>query len=130
MKKYKLLKKFCDEQVEEVGTVFEVTTFIRYEVRHGFAINNQLVSPHEIPLLINAGYLQEVKEVNFEDARWKEGEIKNGDMYWFTYEAGINWHYWHGWDNDKYDNYYIKTNNCFKTEEAAQAYYESIVGKE
>lgn len=129
MKKYKLLKKFCDEQVEEVGHVFEgiefTYTYIKEERFAGY------VPPHEIPLLINAGYLEEVKEVNFEDARWKEGEIKICDKYYCVLAYGATATVsCYTFNEDSGDIFRLKTKNCFKTEEAVQAYYESIVGKE
>lgn len=59
--KYKLLKKWHPSQVEEVGHVFEESDIgeFSYYIRDGKTDFGNDIFPHEIALLVHAGYLGE-----------------------------------------------------------------------
>ncbi len=63
--KYILKQKFHPNQVEEIGHVFEEeSNFISYKNPFIPAHNSLVVRPHEIALLIHAGFLEAEKEYN------------------------------------------------------------------
>lgn len=146
--KYTLKKKFHPNQVEEVGHVFESDGSIFYKMEE--TRNTQFgheVKPHDIALLISAGYLEKEEEhihsPGVLDGVYKKSPfecISCGQMvdnseseptldlweeeppervcYWYITDfGGINPS---NWDENRTDFWRLKTKNCHKTEESAE----------
>lgn len=145
--KYTLLKKWHPSQVEEVGHVFEkdkvnseyVIDNIVYRIPMGLNVNHRVfVYPHEIALLVDAGYLK--KQEEFPELKctgnktclfgcrncqkpeqkidlWTEMPPKH-TTYWCVTDYGLVMYY--QWDSTKHDLFHLKTNNCHKTQESAE----------
>lgn len=54
---------------------------------------------------------------------WR-ADIK-GQKYWYIEDDGNK--EWAIWENDKIDNFRLKSKNCFETEELAEEYYKKVM---
>jgi hypothetical protein len=117
--KYILKKKWHPNQEEEVGHVFEedYTDTICYKHRSEEVLSEELIAPHEIALLVDAGYLE------------KQADEPTIDLW--TTEPPIDTKYWYVKDNSIVESSYffnienssifrLRTNNCHKTKESAE----------
>lgn len=133
--KYKLLKKWHRNQLEEVGHVFEedkdnFIEVITHKDMEGYEYT-KYISSYEIALLVHAGFLKEVKESKIE--LWSIDEIRNGDFMFFcngvddetiySIEFGsTKYHY-----NKNFNLYILKSGQAHKTRESAELYYKQIM---
>lgn len=142
--KYTLLKKWHPSQVEEVGHVFEEKSsesYITYKVKRDDGYVNYYldIQPHEIALLVHAGYLGKEREhqaslldpscckhcdiLIIEPADptldiWTEEPAK-GTQCWFITDYGdVDDFYFCG--ATKADQFRLKTKNCHKTKKSAE----------
>lgn len=141
--KYILKKKWHPSQVEEVGHVFETSDIgdFWYYRKDGKSNSGLCVSPHEIALLVCAGFLE--KQEDFSELKctgdkkclfgcencqkteqeinlWTEEPPKNCEFYFldsFAHTVYVNSWMWEG---DMSDYLKLKTNNCYKTKQSAK----------
>ena len=148
--KYTLKKKFHPNQVEEVGHVFEEieeTGDFRYQVNGTFL---QYCAPHEIALLLHAGFLEIYDEdkpkltvdkekntatmtikVSYDIPEqkielWTE-KLTQQEDYWFVSDCGNVYETW--WNDTDKNNFHLKTQNCHKTKESAELSLQKIKSK-
>lgn len=94
---------------EEVGTIFETNEYgqANYSI--------WALPPHDIVLLIHAGFLEEV------NGEWQPEE---GDEYWFINYYGVNGSIW---DNSNIDKDRVEFFGIYPTEEEAQSMCDHLV---
>lgn len=109
----------------EVGHVFEtckfgsITIYVAEEDENttAWVTSNVTIKTHEILLMVKAGILEE----------YDDTFPKIGDYCWFINSTGRI--YIEENEGDYKDKYRIKTNNCFRTKEEAEARLKEIMGE-
>lgn len=70
--------------------------------------------------------------LELEEKEWSPEELKEGDVYWsiafFSFSRCIK-AVDYFFTNDEADNWRIKSGNCFRSQEEAEAYYKKIMEK-
>lgn len=148
--KYTLLKKWHPSQVEEVGHVFEEDEHSEIEssIKNKSAVH--FISPHEIALLCEAGYLEKQEELlevvvkswnkqadeivfgnidTYHDPKlelWTE-EPEMYEHYWFIADDGII--YENTFQNTTCHQFRLKTNNCHRTQKSAEEALKRLLEK-
>lgn len=114
MKKYKVLKAWEGVEVGEV-----LKTDEDGEIPYLVDVFPRHIPCHEVALLLHAGFIEEVKEVE-----WPKKE----ERYWFIDETGKVKNYL--WFEDNHDRY-IRDDGfgIFRTEKEAQEMFEYLKGK-
>lgn len=123
MTKYRLLKKLPFAPSYEGGHIFELD---EGEIQYRFQITKELmttltISPVEIFLLTNAGFLEELKE-------------ESDGLGWMPKEGEKAWRIWGDgsiveidWDNDDADLAHRSFLGVFPTKELAQAHAQQLI---